>query len=268
MVLVPEPLAREVQGLRRACGDPALDRIPPHLTLVPPVNVNGYPLLTDTMRRLREASGAVQPFELAVGPVRSFAPDSATLYLEVHGDDPARAALHRLREAVFRPPLHREVTFPFVPHVTLTEGVEQARLDAGVRALADFRAEMSVRSLHLLMEQRDESGVRWLPIADHRLGGPVVVGRGGLPLDLWSSDRPDPEAVMLLAGTHQRWPEPDESGLTVTARRRDELIGVLAGTRDGEVEALAVVAAHRGQGVARHLRARYEYEVDQLRRHT
>ncbi len=38
-LLIPAPLDREIDGLRRAVGDGALGRIPPHLTLVPPVNV-------------------------------------------------------------------------------------------------------------------------------------------------------------------------------------------------------------------------------------
>jgi hypothetical protein len=37
-LLVPEPFAREIDGLRRALDDD-IDRVPPHLTLVPPVNV-------------------------------------------------------------------------------------------------------------------------------------------------------------------------------------------------------------------------------------
>ncbi len=35
----PPPLAEEIDGLRRAFGDRSLGRVPPHLTLVPPVNV-------------------------------------------------------------------------------------------------------------------------------------------------------------------------------------------------------------------------------------
>lgn len=38
-LLVPGALGGEVNGLRRALGDGALGRIPPHITLVPPVNV-------------------------------------------------------------------------------------------------------------------------------------------------------------------------------------------------------------------------------------
>src|SRR5687767_10146098 len=38
-LLLTGQLGHEVDGLRRALGDGALGRIPPHLTLVPPVNV-------------------------------------------------------------------------------------------------------------------------------------------------------------------------------------------------------------------------------------
>ena len=39
VLLVPQPLATEIDGVRRALGDDARERIPPHITLVPPVNV-------------------------------------------------------------------------------------------------------------------------------------------------------------------------------------------------------------------------------------
>jgi hypothetical protein len=40
VLLVPDPWAAEVDGLRRALGDEALDRVAPHITLVPPSNVS------------------------------------------------------------------------------------------------------------------------------------------------------------------------------------------------------------------------------------
>ena len=42
-LLLPEPLDVEVDALRRACGDPMLERVRPHVTLVPPVNVRAGP---------------------------------------------------------------------------------------------------------------------------------------------------------------------------------------------------------------------------------
>ena len=38
-VVIDPPVADEINGLRRAVRDGALDRIAPHVTLVPPVNV-------------------------------------------------------------------------------------------------------------------------------------------------------------------------------------------------------------------------------------
>jgi hypothetical protein len=39
VLLVPDPVRREIDGLRRALGAGSLGRVPAHLTLVPPVNV-------------------------------------------------------------------------------------------------------------------------------------------------------------------------------------------------------------------------------------
>lgn len=260
VVLVPAPVAAEVQGLRRACGDPALERVPPHVTLVPPVNVNEA-RVGDALEVLRGAATTMRPFTLQVGPAASFAPDSPTLYLTVDGDDDALASLEALRTAVFRTPLHRELAWPFVPHVTLADGADDDRLEAGVRALADYHVEMLCRSVHLLHEVRDGDGPRWLPLAETRFGDPIVIGRGGLPLELWVSGLVDPEASAMLESESQPLPDEPSRALVVTARRRDSLVGVLWGDGD-EVRAVAVTADHRGEGIARHLQARFVAEVD------
>jgi 2'-5' RNA ligase len=260
VVLVPEPIATEVHGLRRACGDPALDRVSPHVTLVPPVNVSEV-RLGEALGRVRRAASIVGPFVLRLGPAATFAPDSPTLYLAVDGDDLALSSLARLRDEVFQPPLHRPLAWPFVPHVTLADETDAERLAAGVRALADFRVEMPCTAVHLLHEVRQPTGPRWVPLADARFGDPIVVGRGGLPLELWVSGHVDPEAGALLES--ERLPRPDQAttALVVTARRRDGLVGVLWGDA-ADVRAAAVVASHRGEGIARHLEARFVAESD------
>ena len=40
VLLVPSPIDREIDALRRAVGDGTYERVPAHLTLVPPVNVH------------------------------------------------------------------------------------------------------------------------------------------------------------------------------------------------------------------------------------
>jgi len=267
-LLVPDPLAHEINGLRRACGDGALDRVPPHLTLVPPVNVSES-RLTEALARLRAAAAVVDGLALDLGPVTSFLPDSPTLYLAVRGDEGQFDRLRRVRDAVFQPPLERPLTWPFVPHVTIADDLPPGRLDAAVTALADYRGHVEFRGIHLLHERRDEGSATWTPIADYRFGGPLTVGLGSLPLELTISDVADPEARSLLddtsldgAGTSHDGSPPSTPGwhpLVVTARRRDELVGVLTGWSDGhrsQVGVVVVAPAHRGEGIARHLYAR------------
>jgi 2'-5' RNA ligase len=158
-LLVPPPVATEVDGLRRALGDGALGRIPAHLTLVPPVNVQ-EDALGDAVGLLRAAAKATRPLDLRIGPAASFQPVTPVVYLEVGGDVDA---LVGLRDRVFVPPLARALTHPFVPHVTVADEMDPDRIPAAVAALADYVADVRIDSLHLLEEGR---GRIWRPIAE------------------------------------------------------------------------------------------------------
>jgi 2'-5' RNA ligase len=255
VIVVPDPVATEVDGLRRALGDPVLDRIMPHLTLVPPVNVR-IDDLGAALAVLRDAGAAGRPFSLVLGPPRTFAPETDTLYLAVDGDADALAALGRLRDATFRPPLHRSVDHAFVPHVTLNPSIEPSRSDAALAALADYRAAFEVSAVHLL-EQRSDAGRRWVPIADVPLGPRVVVGRGGVELELTTSTLLDPEVLGLLAddGTVTAIDPNPAGAIVVTARRRGTVVGVAWCARAGTTtQEPSVVVRERGQGVGRQLR--------------
>lgn len=267
-LLVPAPISHEIDGLRRACGDGALDRVPPHLTLVPPVNVSNS-RLAEALSRVRSAVAEVDELVLELGPVATFLPDSPTLYLSVHGSDEQMAGLHRVRRVVFAPPLERPLAWPFVPHVTVADELAPERIDAALRALSDYRREVRFTAVHLLREDRSGEGAAWRPLADYRFGGPYPVARGSLPLELVISGAPDPDARALLdatldtgSGTAAVAEPPSERAwepIVVTARRRDELVGVLTGWTDGvrsRVGMVVVSPAHRGQGIARHLYAR------------
>jgi 2'-5' RNA ligase len=158
-LLVPQPVATEVDGLRRALGDGARARIPAHVTLVPPVNVR-HDAVTAAVGVLRAAAGSTPPLDLRVGPAATFQPVTPVVYLTVAGD---LAGLEGLRERVFRPPLERAVTHPFVPHVTVADEVDPVRIPAAVAALADFVVDIRIESVHLLEQGRDRV---WRPIAE------------------------------------------------------------------------------------------------------
>ena len=252
VLLVPEPLATQIDGVRRALGDGALGRIAPHITLVPPVNVAERDLAA-VLAVVRRAAAASAPLGLRLGPVRTFEPVNPVAYLEVGGTD--LDALRELRDACLTEPLARPQDHDFVPHVTVADELSEARLAAATTALRDFRADVTCDVVHVLSEQ---PGRIWVPIADAPLGvAPGVVGRGSLPLELSVSGRPDVEAAALLAV------EAEPAGLpfAVTARRDDTVVAAAWGWSAGdrlEVADLVVAAVHRNQGVGRHVLAGVE----------
>lgn len=254
VLLVPQPLATQIDGLRRALGDDALGRIPPHVTLVPPVNVAEGDLPV-AFAAVRSAAVATNPLELSVGPVGTFLPVNPVAYLKVGGVEDQLAGLVALRRGCLSGPLDRPQDHEFVPHVTIASELTPSRLESVGDALADFRANVTVDRVHVLAEQ---PGRVWVPIADMPLGSsPSVVGRGSLPLDLFVTGRPDLEAASLLAL------DGDPSGLpfSITARRDGVVVAAAWGWTAGghlELADCAVAVAHRGQGIGRHLIAAVE----------
>lgn len=158
-LLVPDPVATEIDGLRRALGDGALGRIPAHLTLVPPVNVpdEELPAVRDVLRR---AAASTRPLDLRLGPAATFHPVTPVVYLAVGGDV---AAVQSLRDRVFVAPLARPLTHPFVPHVTVADDMAPWRIPAALAALADYVVDVRIESVHLLEEFR---GRVWRPVAE------------------------------------------------------------------------------------------------------
>lgn len=234
VLLLPGPVAAEVDGLRRACGDGSLGRVPGHLTLVPPVNVREDDLPA-ALTRLRTAAASVRgPVEVTIGPPATFLPVNPVLHLEVGG--PGLPAVHRLREKVFAYPLERPLTWPFVPHVTVADNAEPDRITAALVALADYTAPVRFDRVHLLEERPDRT---WHPIADCPLGPADLVGRGGFEVELTTSDLLDPEAAGFLAG-HGAGPGAPPY---VVARHRWAVIGV------AHASGLLVAPEHAGHGV-------------------
>ncbi|HEX8769702.1 MAG TPA: 2'-5' RNA ligase family protein [Acidimicrobiales bacterium] len=242
-LLLPAPFAQEVDTLRRALGDGSLGRIPAHLTLVPPVNVN-VERLPDALRVLRAAAQATRPFTVSAGAPATFLPDNPVLYLPVEEGAPE---VTTLRERVFREPLARTLTWPFVPHVTVADEAAPERIAAARVALADYTFTATFERVYLLEQGKERV---WQPIADAAFEKPAVLGRGGLPLELSVTTILDPEA-RAMANVQ------DETGeVAITARRDGQVIGVLVGSTSGTapvVDHVAVAADVSDEGVEEHL---------------
>ena len=164
---LPEPLGIHVQAWRRALGDPAAERIEPHLTLVPPQTVTEHDL-DGAAGLLERAAAEAVPFLVALDGAATFLPDSAVAYLVVREGGPALAHL----DAAFRaPPLDRR-THPFHPHVTVAQDLPADRIEAAARELAGFRAAFPVRELALLREGRDKV---WRPLTTVTVGASTAI---------------------------------------------------------------------------------------------
>ncbi len=166
VLLLPEPWATEVDGLRRALGDDALARIPSHLTLVPPVNVRDD-ALAEAFDLVHAVGGACPPLALHLGPVATFAPVSPVAYLAASGDPATMARLTRLSDDLHAGPLERPRDHPFVPHVTVASELPAERLASSVAVLADYGIDVTFDRVHVLAEQPGRS---WVPVADAPLG--------------------------------------------------------------------------------------------------
>jgi 2'-5' RNA ligase len=266
-LLLDPPLSDEVDGLRRALGDPSLGRVPPHLTLVPPVNIRAGDLPA-ALARLRAAAAAFRaPLRLTLGPVATFWPDNPVIYLDVGGDLPQ---LRKLRDSVFAPPLERALSWPWVPHVTLADTAGESRIQAALAALDRYAAVAKVDRV-VLLEQH--GGQHWTAIADAAFGSPVVVGTGGLAVEISRGRVVDPEAWSVV---HETVPAPEESAggdrchplpsffpIVLTARRESEVAGVAVAWRaeEGAHVAVVVASAVRRQGIGAQLLGHLESAI-------
>ena len=231
---LPEPLGMHVQAWRRALGDPAAERIVPHLTLAPPQTVAERDLDRAVGLVERVAADAV-PFLVELDGAASFLPASPVAYLVAREGGPGLEALEAgLRES----PLDRR-THPFHPHVTVLQDRPEERIEAAAAELAGFRAAFPVRELALMREAPDRV---WRPLATATVGASTAVRE--VPFAEAASGAmllldPDPPRVLLgrrTRGQGRRYPgawdglggKPDEgeSLLEALAREASEEAGV------------------------------------------
>ena len=244
VLLFDAQTAAEVQGLRRAVGSPMLDRVPPHITLVPPVNLRAHDVAT-AMDVLRDVGARHGPLTLCIGPVATFAPVTPVLYLGVRGE-----GVGSLAGCAQSGPLARPQQFPYVPHVTLHEEASDSLIASGRDALRAYQRDVEIDRLWVLQQDHDRV---WRPLADVELGPALRSGRGGIALAVRRSSAVAPDAAALV-GIHQR-----ADGRVVHEALVD---GVLAGAAVSRlppgtdvtlIEAVSVDPAWQGQGVGRRL---------------
>lgn len=264
VVCIDPPVEGWVDGMRRGLGDPSVDRISPHVTLVPPLNLRAADLDAALERLRAAAAGVAGPLRLTLGPAATFAPANPVVYLAVGGDVEALASL---RHAVFGPPLERTLAWPWVPHVTVADDVDPDRVEAVVATFERAALVADVDRVTLLEERHDGGRRRWEPLADVTFGPPTVLGRGGLPLVVTGGRTPDPAASALLGAVPTPTVRPGAPATVVlTGHREGRLAGVAAAwlADDGGRVRVVVAPEVRASGVGAHLLAVLEDRVRTL----
>ncbi|MEO6885721.1 MAG: 2'-5' RNA ligase family protein [Jatrophihabitantaceae bacterium] len=160
---IPQPHATILTNWRRQVGDPAADLIWPHVTLLPPTQVPAG-AMDEIEAHLTVAARATGSFEMHLAGTGTFRPASPVVFVQV-----ARgvADCERLEAAVRTGPLARGLEFPYHPHVTIAQEIDDAGLDQAYDGLAGFTARFPVT--HFVLFSRDGQR-RWKWRTEFALG--------------------------------------------------------------------------------------------------
>ena len=274
-LVVTGAVAAEIDGLRRALGR-VLQRIAPHLTLVPPLNIKSERLLEvlDHVRLAAHASASDSRGAGTAGHVLARAP---VLYLEVRGETEEMA---RLRNALVTGPLAPPHTGAkerdFVPHLTLDQRIEPGPPAQRSRGPGLLPPELLLRAAHGLEQDAAHRG-RWRP---RRSAGRLWWGGAVWTWSSLSSSVPTRlsrrgptgcgpatgrSATAEVSGPHRPF--------AIVARAGGETVGFADGEANGLVMRLGrliVSPPWRQQGVGSHLlraveRLALDYGCDRVR---
>lgn len=153
-IAIPQPHATVLRKWRREIGDPAADLIFPHITLLPPTPVPGGSM-DSVEQHLGAAASASEPFDMHLSGTGTFRPTSPVVFVQVSRGVANCEALER---AVRRGPLDRDLAFPYHPHVTVAQELDEPALDRAYDGLSGFVARFHVD--HFVLFSRNGDG-RW-----------------------------------------------------------------------------------------------------------
>lgn len=155
LIDVPEPFGQQLCEVRADLGDPLAHIVPSHVTLVPPVEVTAERLET-LDDALVGAAAQIAPYPIRLRGTGTFRPVSPVVFITVSlGISCTEILAQRVRAAVGGV----DLDFPYHPHVTVAQDLDDARLDRAYEQLRDFECEFVVDRFTLY--RRDADG-EWL----------------------------------------------------------------------------------------------------------
>lgn len=163
-IAVPEPYFTQLRQMRRAVDDPQADAVPPHVTLMPPTEVDdvGLPAL---VAHLEQVAAAAAPFDMILRGTGTFRPVSPVVFVQLAQ---GVSSCEQLESAVRGGPVERSLDFRYHPHVTIAHHLDDDALDRAFEGNKHFEAAFAVAEFHLYYQ--DDDG-EWAPQRAFRLSG-------------------------------------------------------------------------------------------------
>ena len=154
-----------LQDARERFGDPLARFIPPHVTLLPPTEIDA-PALDAFEEHLEVVAETQAPFRMMLAGTGTFRPAVAGRlrpgvvgHLAVRASRVAPCGVGRWQ---------RRLEFNYHPHVTVAHNLGEESLDEAFEDLVDFRCTFDVTSFELF--QQTDDGV-WGPLSTFALEG-------------------------------------------------------------------------------------------------
>lgn len=153
VVAIPEPWVTQLTEMRLGLGDLQGSLVPAHVTVLPPIPIS-TDRRTEVIRHLRSVAQRHQPFRLTLGGADSFRPATQVAFLTVtEGADECVMLADDVRTG----PLDAPLRYPYHPHVTLAQDVDDPAIDLALDVGAQFEASWVVPGFRL--DRVDETGM-------------------------------------------------------------------------------------------------------------
>lgn len=149
---IPEPWGSQLQARRMGYGEGRALYIPTHVTLLPPTPATGS-CVGDLREHLAQVAAGFAPFPVLLRGTGTFRPVSEVVFIQLAQ---GVAPCEQLEQAVREGPVHRDLEFPYHPHVTVAHDLPEPVLDRAFTELSGFSCQFVADRFRLYVHQGDE----------------------------------------------------------------------------------------------------------------
>ncbi|MPZ60361.1 MAG: 2'-5' RNA ligase family protein [Propionibacteriales bacterium] len=150
-IAIPEPYGSELRRLRASFGDGQANAIPSHVTLLPPTTIAAAEL-PEVEEHLAEVAKRNCGFVIRLRGTATFRPVSPVVFVALaEGISSCELLANDVRSGRLAQELH----YPYHPHVTVAQHLDDAALDTAFTALSGYECVFDVGAFQLFIHGKD-----------------------------------------------------------------------------------------------------------------